>query len=140
MDRLPIHLALHGVLILTISILGGIFLYKAILEEKNEADWHLLHAGGSARGILLIALASIIHMPVLPRWQLLTAVWLTIFFVWTSTMAMVFRAVSGSLGFGWSGSRTNKLIYLLYVLGAMAIIPACLFFIYGLLKGLLLMK
>lgn len=79
MARLPIHLALHGVLILTISILGGLFLYKAILEKKNEADWHLLHAGGSARGILLIALASIIHIPVLPQWPLATAVWLKYF-------------------------------------------------------------
>lgn len=140
MGRLPIHLALHGVLILTISILGGLFLYKAILEKKNEADWHLLHAGGSARGILLIALASIIHIPVLPQWQLAIAVWLTIFFVWTSTMAMVFRAVSGSPGFRWSGSRTNKLIHFLYVLGAIAIFPACLLLIYGLFKALVLME
>jgi hypothetical protein len=138
MNKLPIHLALHGVLVLTISLLGGLFLYKAILKNKKTADWHLLHAGGSARGILLIALAAIIHMPVLPLWQLSTAAWLTIFFVWTSTIAMVLRAVSGAPGFKWSSSGTNKLIYVLYVSGTIAIFPACLLFTYGLFKALLI--
>lgn len=137
MDKLPIHLALHGVLVLTTSILGGLFLYRAILKKKNVADWHLLHAGGSARGILLIALAAIIHIPVLPLWQLSTAVWLTIFFVWTSTLAMVFRAFSGAHGFKWLGSSTNKLIYALYLSGTIAIFPACFLFIYGLFNALL---
>ena len=136
MDNLPIHLTFHGLLVLTTSILGGLFLYRAILKKKNIADWHLLHAGGSARGILLIALASIIHIPVLPPWQISTAVWLTIFFVWTSTIAMVLRAVSGAPGFRWSDTGTNKLIYALYVSGTIAIFPACFLFIYGLFKAI----
>lgn len=137
MNNLSVHLALHGVLVLTISILGGLFLYKAILHKANVADWHLLHAGVSARGIMLIALAAIIHFPVLPLWQLSIAVWLTIYFVWTSTLAMVLRAISGELGFKWSSSSTNNLIYVLYVSGTIAIFPACVLLIFGLYKAII---
>lgn len=136
MDKLAIHLALHGTLVLTISLFGGLFLYRAILKNNKEAGWHLLHSGGSARGIMLIALAAIIHLPALPIWQLSTVVWLIIFFVWTSMLAMIITAVSGDRGFGWFGSNVNKLIYGLYVLGTIAIFPASLLLILGLLNAL----
>jgi len=136
MDKLAIHLALHGTLVLTISLFGGLFLYRAILKNNKEASWHLLHSGGSARGIMLIALAAIIHLPALPIWQLSTVVWLIIFFVWTSMLAMIFTAVSGDRGFGWHGSNVNKLIYSLYMLGTIAIFPASLLLILGLLNAL----
>ena len=37
MDKLAIHLALHGTLVLTISLFGGLFLYRAILKNNKEA-------------------------------------------------------------------------------------------------------
>lgn len=136
MSTLSIHLALHGVAVLTVSILAGLFLHRAILKSDNEAAWHLLHAGGSARGILLIALAAIIHLPNLPSWQLSTAVWLVLFFTWTSMLAMILVALSGERGFGWFGSNTNRFIYVLYLLGAIAVFPACLLLIIGLINAL----
>jgi hypothetical protein len=136
MDKLAMHLALHGTLVLTISLFGGLYLYRAILEENNEHGWHLLHAGGTARGVMLLALAAVIHLPALPLWQLTAAVWLVIFFVWTSVLAMVITAVSGNRGFGWSGARANKLTYGLYVLGTVAVFPALALLITGLLDAL----
>jgi len=136
MEKLAIHLALHGVAVLTVSVFGGLLLHKAILKNKNEAGWHLLHAGGSARGILLIALAAIIHLLALPFWQLSILVWLMIFFTWTSMLAMMIVAISGERGFGWIGSKTNKLIYVLYILGAIAVFPACFLLIFGLFNAL----
>ena len=136
MNELAIYLALHGVAVLFVSVFGGVLLHKAILKDKNEAGWHLLHAGGSARGILLIALAAIIHLPALPFWQLSTLAWLIIFFSWTSTLAMLLVAITGERGFGWFGSNTNKFIYLLYVLGAIAIFPAFLLLMIGLINAL----
>ena len=136
MDKLAIHLALHGAVVLTVSLFGGLFLYRAILKNKNEAAWHLVHSGGSARGIMLIALAAIIHLPALPLWQLSTLAWLMIFFTWASMLAMITTAVSGERGFGFFGSNTNKLVYILYVLGAIAVFPACLLLIFGLLNAL----
>jgi len=137
MDKLAIHLALHGILVLTVSIIAGLFLYRAILLNKNkEAVWHLVHAGGSVRGVMLIALAAIIHLPVLSLWQLSTFVWLIIFFTWTSMLAMIIAAFSGERGLRLEGSHTNKLVYILYGLGTLAVFPACLLLIVGLLNAL----
>lgn len=136
MDRLAIHLALHGAAVLTVSLFGGLFLYRAILASNREAAWHLLHSGGSVRGVMLIALAAIIQLPVLPLWQLSTATWLIIFFTWTSVLAMLIAAVSGERGLRCSGSNTNKLVYILYALGTVAIFPACSLLIFGLLNAL----
>lgn len=136
MDKLAIHLALHGALVITVSVLGGVVLYRSILRETNVADWHLLHAGGSARGIMLIALAAIIHLPALPPWQLTTLVWFIIYFVWTSTLAMLIRAITGEPGFEFSGSNTNKLVFLLYASGTVALFPGLFFLIVGLLNAL----
>ena len=136
MDKLAIHLALHGALIITVSVLGGVVLYRSILRETNVADWHLLHAGGSARGIMLIALAAIIHLPVLAPWQLTTLVWFIIYFVWTSTLAMLIRAITGEPGFEFSGSTTNKLVFVLYASGAVTLFPGLFFLTVGLLNAL----
>lgn len=136
MEMLAIHLALHGTTALVVSILGGVFLYRAIITKRHEAGWHLLHAGGSARGIMLIALAAIIDIPDLPLWELTTLVWLIIFFVWTSILAMILVAVSGERGFGFYGTNINKLIFVLYVVGAIAVFPALIMLIFGLLNAL----
>jgi hypothetical protein len=136
MENLAVHLALHGAVVLTVSLLAGLFLYRSILRNRNEAAWHLVHAGGSGRGVMLIALAAIIHLPALPFWQLSTLVWLVIFFTWTSMLAMIIRAVSGERGLRCKGSNANKLVYILYALGTIAIFPACLLLISGLLNAL----
>ncbi len=136
MDRLAIHLALNGALVLTISLFAGLFLYLAIRKEKQQAAWHLLHAGGTGRGVMLLALAAIIEYPVLPFWQLSTSAWLFIFFTWTSMVAMTIRAVTGERGLKCQGSTANKLVYIFYALGTVAIFPAIALLIYGLIMAL----
>lgn len=136
MDRLAIHLALHGALVLTVSIAGGLFLYRVILKSKPEAVWHLVHAGGTVRGVLLIALAGIIHLLPLPLWLLTIFAWLIILGIWASMFAMIIAAASSERGLRFAGSRTNKLVYLLYALGIVTIFPACALLIVGLIDAL----
>jgi hypothetical protein len=136
MEKLAVNLALHGAAAIVFSLVGGLFLYRAILNDRNVSDWHLLHAGGSARGLMLIALAATIHLPALSLWQLWSAAWLIIFFVWTSILAMTIRAISGERGFGFSRSMTNKLIFILYALGTMAVFSGFVWLIFGLFKAL----
>lgn len=136
MDKLAIHLALHGSLVLTVSLVAGLILYRFILKKNSDPAWHLVHAGGTARGVMLIALAAIIHLPVLPPWQLSALVWLMIFFAWASTLAMFIAAVSGERGLRLSGSGTNKLIFILYGLDVVTVFPACFLLILGLLNAL----
>lgn len=136
MENLALHLAFHGALVLTVILVAGLFLYRAILRKGNVAGWHLLHAGGSGRGILLIALAGMIHLLVLPPLLLSAFVWLMVFFVWTSVLAMILVAITGEQGFGWSGSAANKTAYGLYVAGTVAVFPAAFLFIAGMWNAL----
>lgn len=137
MDSLATHLALHGVLVLGVSVLGGGFLYRTLLGGGGrESAWHLLHAGGSVRGVMLIALAGVIHLPDLPHWQLAAFAWLIILFAWTSVLAMAIAAASGERGLRFTGSIANRTVCLLYAAGVIAIIPAGALLVYGLVDAL----
>lgn len=136
MDRLVIILALNGVLVLSISLVAGMFLYLAILRDRDQAAWHLLHAGGTGRGVMLLALAALIQYPVLTESLASIAVWLIIFFVWTSMLAMGIRAISGERGLRFSGSFANRTVYLSYALGTLAVFPGFALLIFGLGKAL----
>ena len=136
MEKLAVHLALNGALVLTLSLVAGLFLYLAIRDGREQAAWHLLHAGGTARGVMLIGLAAILEYPALAPAQLAIMAWLVVFFVWTSMAAMGIRAVCGARGLRLTGSAANKAVYILYALGTLAIFPACAMLIYGLLMAL----
>lgn len=136
MQQLVIQLALNGVLVLGVSCIAGLFLYLSIRREKNQDAWHLLHAGGTGRGVMLLALAAIVQHIDLPLAQLTLGVWLILFFTWTSMLAMGLRAITEERGLRLQGSIANKAVYLLYGAGAVAIFPALALFAYGLLRAI----
>lgn len=136
MENLAIHLVLHGALVLTVSLFGGLLLYRVLLKDKKSAAWHLVHAGGTVRGVLLIALAAIIPLLALPLSQVSFFVWLIIISIWASMFAMIIAAISDERGLRLSGSLANKLVYLFYAIHIVTIIPAFFLLIYGLLKAL----
>ena len=136
MDQLVIILALNGALVLTVSLFAGLFLYLAILQGKDQAAWHLLHAGGAGRGVMLLALAALIERVALSLEMLTIAAWFIIFFVWTSMLAMGIRAVFGDRGLRLEGSFANRVVYLSYALGTVTVFPGFALLIYGLAKAL----
>jgi len=136
MDRLVIILALNGALVLTVSLVAGMFLYLSILRDKDQAAWHLLHAGGTSRGVMLLALAALIEFPALSEQQASIAAWLIIFFVWTSMLAMGIRAINGARGLRLEGSLANRLVYISYALGTLTVFPGFALLIYGLSMAL----
>ncbi len=85
---------------------------------------------------MLIALAGVIALVDRESWQTTTAVWFVIYFAWTSTLAMLIRASSGETGFRFAGSKTNKLIYVLYASGAVVLFPGILLLAVGLYRAL----
>ncbi len=132
MNELAVYLALNGAMVLFVSMVAGMFLYLAILHEREQAAWHLLHAGGSGRGVMLLALAALVEYPALPPWLLSAIAWLIIFFVWTSMLAMSIRAIWGERGLRFEGSLANRLVWASYGMGTIAIFPAFGVLIYGL--------
>ena len=133
MTSLAVHLALHGMLVLILSVIGGLFLYRAILRQQDPSSWHLFHAGGSARGIMLIALAAVINLVSLPPVLLSLAVWFVVYFVWTSTIAMLIRAATDEPGFRWDGSFANKTVFALYATGTLTLFPGMGLLVIGLI-------
>lgn len=136
MERLMILLAMNGALVLIASFVAGLLLHRTIRLEGDVSAWHLAHAGGSGRAVLLIALAPILRLTMLSPGQLSALVWLMLLFAWTSMLAMTLGAASGARGLGWHGSHTNKLVFGLYVVGAIAVFPAAILLVVGLLRAL----
>lgn len=129
---MSLMLAINGAAVLLVSLFAGLFLYRANLRSEGTHGWHLLHAGGSGRGVMLLALAGTIHLPNLSPELVSATAWAIIFFAWASTLAMLIAATTGEHGFGWSGPAYNKLAYALYVMGAIAVFPAFAVLIVGL--------
>lgn len=135
MERMALVLALHGAVVLTASLVAGLLLHKAIRLDGRVAAWHLAHAGVSARGVMLIALAGITHLIALSPAQLSAFVWLIIAFVWTSTAAMVIAAATGERGLTWRGSAISRLVFALYVASAVTAFPAAFLLLGGLVSS-----
>jgi len=95
-----------------------------------------VHASGTVRGVLLIALAPIIDWPALSEWLAAAAAWQIIFFAWTSLLAIIVRALNGEQGFYSGGSTANRIVFALYLAGTVALIPACLTLAVGLFRAL----
>ncbi len=137
MEKLAIFLGLNGLLVLLVSTLCGLFLWRALGKGDSGEDWHLIHAGGSARAIMLLGIAAIIHLLELSPTTIWLGSWLILLFVWTSMAAMLTRAITGENGFGNSGSIANRIVFLLYAIGIAAVFPGMLILIFGLGSALL---
>jgi hypothetical protein len=136
MVQLAMILALNGALVLLVSLVAGMFLYLAILRERDQASWHLLHAGGTGRGVMLLALATLIEYPALSFELLSAAIWMILFFVWTSMLAMATRALSGERGLRFEGGFANRLVWISYALGTLTVFPGLVLLIYGFARAL----
>ena len=131
MERLVLVLALNGALTLMASMAAGMMLYLAILRGREQPAWHLLHAGGTGRGVMLLALAALLEYASLPPALLEAAVWMIVFFVWTSMLAMATRALSGERGLRLEGGFANRLVWVSYALGSVTVFPGFALLIYG---------
>jgi hypothetical protein len=131
MASLGAFLGLNGLLIVFISSVGGLALYRVLIRDGDPHDWHLLHAGGSARGIFLIALGGTVHLSSLSPTHAWVASGLVVLFVWASTLAMLLRALSGESGFSFSGAMANRAGFVLYVIGAISLAVGLIWLCWG---------
>lgn len=61
MKNLPAFVALNGAAVLLFSNLIGLLAVRALHRDEVSEHWHLLHAGGTSRDIMLLALAATIQ-------------------------------------------------------------------------------
>lgn len=136
MQTLAAFLALNGILVVFLSSAAGIPLYLNLVRGEDPHDWHLLHAGGTARGILLIALGGTINITGLQDSLTTLSAGLVVVFVWASTIAMVLRGITGETGFGLAGKPANRIGFILYVVGVLSLFPGLILLAWGFAKSL----
>lgn len=136
MEQNIIYLALHGVLILTVSLISGGWFAKAINTRGNDVAWRVVHSGGSMGGIMLIAFSSLVPIIVLPRWSVTVFVWSVILSAWLFIIAMMVAAISGERGLKTGGSLINRGVYYLYLFGALFSLIGCGLLLIGLYSAL----
>ena len=98
MGQLDIQLALHGVLILIVSMVSGRWFAKAIITHKNDVAWRVVHSGGSMSGIMLVAIAGILDLVILPPLLHELLVWLLIVGIWTFLIGIILQLLPGKEG------------------------------------------
>jgi hypothetical protein len=128
-------LALNGVFFVLFGSLVGLILARNLHLGKAAQDWHLLHSGGTSRGIMLLALAATVPLAELPFSHLCLASGLVVLFVWTSIAAMSLRAVKGVKGFHPHGSAANRLVFVLYAIGTIALSVGLVWLMVGFLRA-----
>ena len=136
MQTMAAFLALNGVLVVIVSSAAGILLYLNLVRGEDPHDWHLLHAGGTARGVFLIGLGGTINITGLQDSVALLSAGLVVVFVWASTIAMVLRGITGETGFGLSGGSTNRIGFILYGIGVLSLFPGLIILAWGFAKSL----
>ena len=136
MQTMAAFLALNGVLVVLVSSAAGILLYLNLVRGEDPHDWHLLHAGGTARGVFLIGLGGTINITGLQDSAATLSAWLVVVFVWASTIAMVLRGITGETGFGLSGGPANRIGFILYGIGVLSLFPGLIILTWGFAKSL----
>ena len=121
MENLSAWLAFNGAAVLLFTSLIGLMLARCLHRNEVSEHWHLLHAGGTSRGVLLLALSATVQFTDLSPSSLAWASGLVVFFVWTSVLAMLVRGLTGERGFHPGGSPSNRIVFYLYASGAVAL-------------------
>ena len=136
MEQNIIYLALHGVLILTVSLTSGSWFAKAINTKGNDVAWRVLHSGGSMGGIMLIAFSSLVSIIVLPQWLVTFFVWSIILSAWLFIIAMIAAAITGERGSKIGGSVMNRGVYYFYFVAGLFSLIGCGLLLIGLYRAL----
>jgi len=136
MERYSVYLALHGVLALTVSMVCGRWFSKAIITQGNEVAWRVVHSGGSMGGIMLIAFSSLIPLVQLSNTLISFFVYAIITGTWLFILAMITAAVTGERGLINSGARSNKFVFIGYMVASVCTLIGCGLLITGLVLAL----
>ncbi|KPJ91344.1 MAG: hypothetical protein AMJ53_11880 [Gammaproteobacteria bacterium SG8_11] len=136
MEQFAVYLALHGVLILLVSLISGRWFSRAITTGGNEVAWRVVHSGGSMGGIMLIAFSSLLPIIALPRWATESFVWSTVAGIWFFVLAMIVAAITGERGLKSGGTLVNRSIYCCYFIGAFFSLIGCSLLLTGLIRAL----
>jgi hypothetical protein len=110
-------LALHGSIVLVVSQVVGYAFFRAIRTEANAQTWRMSHAACSAGATFLIALAPVVpHLD--PPVSTGALVGLLVVSTYALSIGTVIAAVAGHRGVAPALPWSNRIVYALYLVGA----------------------
>lgn len=133
MTVLALQFALHGALLLMSGLIGGLFFARAIKQRRGEVAWRVVHAGGCAAGVMLLAIAA----P--SQWLSLSTTAKVVLAVgliggsYLLCLGMYIAAIWDTRGIPGGGSPLNRLVSGLYGVGTVMAIAGNVLLIAGFL-------
>src|SRR5262245_25674157 len=103
-----------------VGLLGGLAFARAIQKGERDVAWRVVHSGGCMGGVMLLAVAGVLRYVALPTWGQVLLVALLAGGTELLVAGMVVAAWTGDRGLAGGGSRANRAVHLLYVLGTAA--------------------
>ena len=130
-------LVIHGIVVIVIGLIYG-FAYGAVIvsdsSEATQAAWKLAHLEGLLNGMLIAivgATYALVNPPnVLERWVryplLVTA--------YANILAPLVGALSGHRGLEMGGALANQAVYLIFLVGVIAVFVGLGTYLYCLIR------
>ena len=125
-ERLQLHVILHGAIVLLVGLLCGIPFGSVAARAGDDAAraWRVAHAGGAMLGVMLIAIAAV--LPQLRLTDLVASLlaWSLVIGAYSFTLGVILAALTGARGLEPGGSATNVVVFLAYLVGALGTLLA----------------
>lgn len=126
-------LALHGSFILLAGLVGGLFFARAIKRSSGEVAWRVVHSGGCAAGVMLLAIAVPVQWVSLPAGMFPVMIWSVVSGTYLLVLGMFIAAIWRTRGIPGGGSHLNRLVSSLYGGGTIVTLLGCGLLGFGLL-------
>ena len=133
-------LVFHGAIVFLAGLFIGFPFGAAIVNEAAQSvidAWQLAHLEGITNGLLLIAVGAVLGNSPLEKWQprnVLLVQWPLIVTGYANIIASTIGAVTGSRGVAATGPFSNWVVYLIFIVGVIAVFTAMFALAYGLYK------
>jgi hypothetical protein len=136
MEPFAFHFVLHGVIVLSTGLVGGLLFARAIKSGHNEVAWRVVHSGGCSAGVMLVAVSSGLRYVALPLAGHALLAWTLIGGTYALVIGMVVAATTGCRGLSGGGSIGNRVVNFSYLTGTVTTLAGCGLLLVGLLRTL----
>lgn len=134
MTPIALLLALHGSIILLSGLIGGLLFARAIKRSAGEVAWRVVHAGGCAAGVMLLAIAVPVQWVSLAPMLEVGLVWSLLLGTYLLVIGMFVAAIWRHRGIPSGGSGANRLVGYLYGGGTVLALLGGTLLVFGLFR------
>jgi hypothetical protein len=127
------HLLLHGIALILLGAGAG-FVYTGVLTgdiEGGAQAWRFAHLNGLLNGAILVAISGASLHIALPEGSQRRLVFLTISGSYSNVVASIVGAQLGQRGLSAAGPGTNVLVFGLFVLAVVTLLPGLVLVLAG---------